>query len=301
MEEYREVPENGAGTEKREPTAFVGTPWVIGAIAALVVIAGLAFGYGLRQQINARHLAAQQSASNMTIDGLQRQLNAVTQQLNSLTAAQQANAPAAQNAKKPNEKVAGVHSAAKQLSPADRRYKQLAAQLEDQKKELKATEDLVAKNRADLEGNLNSTRDDLNGSIAKTHEELVALEKRGERSYFEFDLEKSKQFQRVGPLTLSLRKADTKHKSFDLSMIVDDNELSKKKVNLYEPIWIHAQNDAQPVQVVVNRVEKNRVHGYVSAPKYKPSELATADSGVVTPVAAHPEDANPQAAKPPQP
>jgi hypothetical protein len=303
MEEYREIPDNGAENETREPMAFVGgTRWVIGAIAALALIAGLAFGYGLRQQMKADHLATQQSAANVTIDDLERQLNAVTQKLNTLTATQQLTAQAAQSAKKPNGKLAvGGRSAAKQMSPADRRYKQLAAQLEDQKKELKVTEDLVARNRSDLEGNLNSTRDKLNGSIAKTHEELVTLEKRGERSYFEFDLEKSKQFQRIGPVTLSLRKADTKHKSFDLSMIVEDNELSKKKVNLYEPIWIHTENDSQPVQVVVNRVEKNRVHGYVSAPKYKPSELAAAGNPVVTPVAAHPEDANPQPPKPPQP
>jgi hypothetical protein len=72
-------------------------------------------------------------------------------------------------------------------------------------------------------------------------------------------------------------------------MIVDDNQLTKKHVNLYEPIWIHTENESQPVQVVVNRVEKNLIHGYVSAPKYKPSELAAADSATVTPVAAHPQ------------
>ena len=167
---------------------------------------------------------------------------------------------------------------AKRRAPVDKRYAQLKNQLDEQEKQLKETQDAVAKNRSDLEGSINSTRDELNGSIAKTHEELVALEKRGERSYFEFDLSKSKQFQRFGPLTLSLRKADTKHKNYDLAMIVDDNELNKKKVNLYEPIWIHTENGAQPVQVVVNRIEKNLVHGYVSAPKYKQSELAAMGS-----------------------
>jgi hypothetical protein len=29
-----------------------------------------------------------------------------------------------------------------------------------------------------------------------------------------------------------------------LALIVDDNELSKKQVNLYEPIWIHTDNGA---------------------------------------------------------
>ena len=76
------------------------------------------------------------------------------------------------------------------------------------------------------------------------------------------------------------RKADTKHKNYDLEMIVDDNQMSKKRVNLYEPIWIHTENESQPVQIVVNRIEKNLIHGYVSAPKYKPSELAT--SGAVS-------------------
>ena len=77
-----------------------------------------------------------------------------------------------------------------------------------QRRQLKETQDLVAKNQRELDWSLNATRDELNGSIAKTHEELVALAKRGERTYFEFDLAKSKEFQRFGPLPLSLRKAD---------------------------------------------------------------------------------------------
>jgi len=68
-------------------------------------------------------------------------------------------------------------------------------------------------------------------------------------------------------------------------MIVDDNQLMKKKVNLYEPIWIHTESPSQPVLVVVNRITKDLVHGYVSASKYKPSELATPGASSVNPVA----------------
>lgn len=182
-------------------------------------------------------------------------------------------------------------STAKRHSPVDKRYAQLKTQLDEQEKQLKDTQDAVAKNRADLEGSLSSTRDELNGSIAKTHDELVALEKRGERNYFEFDLSKSKQFQRVGPLTLSLRKADSKHKSYDLAMIVDDNELSKKKVNLYEPIWIHTETGGQPVQIIVNKIGKNVVHGYVNAPKYKQSELAALGTSAAAPATANSQQA----------
>ena len=222
-----------------------------------------------------------------------------------MSAAQQAAAEAQAKASAAHANTPGAKGVAgKRNSAENKRLKELQGRIEDQQKQLKETQDEVAKNRSDLEGNLSSTRDELNGSIAKTHEELVALAKRGERSFFEFDLTKSKQFQRVGPLTLSLRKSDTKHKSYDLDMVVDDNQLSKRKVNLYEPIWIHTENESQPVQVVVNRVEKNLVHGYVSAPKYKPSELAAGSSGVaaVTPVSDHPQpqDQNPEIPKQPE-
>jgi hypothetical protein len=92
--------------------------------------------------------------------------------------------------------------------------------------------------------------------------------------------------------------------NYDVSMIVDDNQLSKKRVNLFEPIWIHTENESQPVQVVVNKISKNSVHGYISAPKYRPSELAvssTAAPATITPIAEHPQppDQNPEIPKQP--
>jgi uncharacterized coiled-coil protein SlyX len=303
MEEYLEENENGH--HRTPPTPGVNR-WLVVAMVAMIVVAGLAFGYGYRQQLLVGHLTAQQSVASSTINDMQGQLSTLTAKLNDMTAAQQAAAAAAQTkASAPHANAAGVKTAAgKSTTTQNKRLKELQARIDEQQKQLKETQDQVAKNRSDLEGNLSSTRDELNGSIAKTHEELVSLAKRGERSYFEFDLTKSKEFQRVGPLTLSLRKADTKHKSYELQMIVDDNKLTKKNVNLYEPIWIHTENDSQPVQVVVNRVEKNLVHGYVSAPKYKPSELAASSTGTatITPVAAHPQppDQNPQSPKQPQ-
>src|SRR6266481_5745621 len=275
------------------------------AAAVLLAIAAGALGYGYRQQIMVGHLTAQESVANATINDMQGQLTTLTAKLNEMSAAQQAAAEAAaqKKASAGHAVAAGAKSASGRSSAtSSKQLKELRARLDEQQKLLSQTQEEVAKNRTDLEGNLNSTRDEFNGSIAKTHEELVTLAKRGERSYFEFDLTKSKQFQRAGPLTLSLRRTDTKHKNYDLQMMVDDNQLTKKHVNLYEPIWIHTENESQPVQVVVNRVEKNLIHGYVSAPKYKPSELAAIGAAVVTPVADHPQapDQNPQNPNQPQ-
>jgi len=268
---------------------------LIGAVV-LLVVAGLAFGYGYRQQIAVGHLTAQQTVANATIDQLQGQLNNVSTKLNDMVAAQQ-QATEQAAAEKATSSPGAKHG------PPDKRYKQLQAQLQDQEKQLKETQDLVAKNRTDLETSLSSTKDELTGSIAKTHDELVVLEKRGERNYFEFDLRKSRQFERFGPITLSLRRTDAKHMNYDLMMVVDDKQLGKKRVNLYEPIWIHTESGGQPVQIVVNKIGKNAVHGYISAPKYKESELAAAGAGAptLTPVSSTAPDPNRPNPQPEQP
>jgi len=325
MEPYEEENSNG---NKWEEARAGAERWLVAAMVSLVIVAVIAFVYGYHQHSLAQQLQQQALATNSSMSQLQSQVNALTAKLNQASASQ---APASSGgsttqAEDASDKSASLTTtplplpsvsevvpakpaptkrpAAKRHTTVDKQYAQLQAQLNEQQKQLKETQDAVAKNREDLEGSIHATRDELNGSIAKTHDELVALEKKGERSYFEFDLSKSKQFQRVGPLTLSLRKSDTKRKNYDLALIVDDNELNKKKVNLYEPIWIHTENDSQPVQVVVNRIGKDMVHGYVSAPKYKPSELAAAGSPNAVPAsgngATQSQTSNPQTSQPQQ-
>jgi hypothetical protein len=314
MDDYQESNHNENENGRMAPGA---ERWLVVAVIALLAIAVIAFTYGYHQQSLVRQLTAESTTASASVTQLENQVSALTAKLNDMTAAQtaaqttkaqQSSSPAdsepstSASAQTPDASASPTSTpaaspkpahtkkpAARRRTPVDTKYNQLQAQLADQQKQLKATQEEVEKNRADLEGSLSSTRDDLNGSIARTHEELVTLEKRGERSYYEFDLSKSKQFSRVGPVTLSLRKADTKHRSYNLAMIVDDDQLQKKNVNLFEPIWIHTENESQPVQIVVNKIDKDFVHGYVSAPKYKPSELNTSGSATgatVTPVSA---------------
>jgi hypothetical protein len=103
--------------------------------------------------------------------------------------------------------------------------------------------------------------------IARTREDLAELRRRGERNIYEFDLFKNKDFSRVGPLGLSLRKADTKRRSYQMKLRVDDQEMEKKNVNLFEPVLIHMPGAGQPLQLVVQEITKNRVKGYLSEPR----------------------------------
>jgi len=161
------------------------------------------------------------------------------------------------------------------------RLSEQQSQLVEQQARIAETQESVKRTGDQLDGRINSTRDELNRSIATNHDEVVALQKRGERNIYEFDLTKSKQFQRVGPLSLSLRKADTKHGNYNLTMMVDDKAIDKEHVNLFEPVWISVPDRAQPIQLVVNQIDKNRIRGYISEPKYRSSELA----GAPTPAA----------------
>jgi hypothetical protein len=246
-----------------------GTFWLTMCSFLVLAAAGLTLVYyNVQQRDTIEKFSAQETGMSSTITQLQGQVDNTTAKMNELSAAQVTANEAATNAARSAARSAAGPSRAE----ADR-LKQIQSDLGDQQKQLQATQDDVATTRSDLEGNLNATRDDLNSSIAKTHDELVLLEKRGERDYFEFDAAKSKKFQRTGPLNISLRRTDPKHANVDLTVLVNDREIDKKKVNLYEPVWIYETEDSQPMQVVVNKIDKNSVHGYISAPKYNPEDL----------------------------
>jgi len=264
-EKYEQEPhESSAAPQSRS--------WIAVAVCASLLTTAIAVGYGVHQQSVVGQLTSQNSEMTSSMNEMHSQVDTLSAKLNDVSS-QAAAAVNALQQQQTTTQNGGKGVSAKQRAASLRQLKQLQATLTDQQNQLKDTQDLVAKNRTDLEGALSSTKDELNGSIATTHEELIALQKRGERNYFEFDIKKSKSFQREGPLSLSLRKADDKHKTYDVAMIVDDNQLTKKKINLYEPVWIHRIDDPQPVQIVVNKIDKDSVHGYVSAPKYRNSEL----------------------------
>lgn len=102
--------------------------------------------------------------------------------------------------------------------------------------------------------------------IARNSEELAYLRRRGERDYFEFDIRKG-GYQPVSDLRLKLNKTDVKKQRYDLEFIADDRNVKKSKVNINEPIQVFVGGLRTPYEIVVNRVQDNRIIGYVSAPK----------------------------------
>ncbi len=245
----------------------------IALIAGVLALGGVFGGYAIHEHSAAQEQAAQNAQATATLNQTQRQVSELTAKMDQLAQqneAQRAQAEAAAAARP----AAGVRSGAVRRPKDDPRFNKLQSQLDEQGKSIEQT-------RSDLagtQGDLVNTRTELTGSIAHTHDELVVLQKRGERNYTEFDISKSKEFRRAGPISIRLRKANNKRGYADLELLVDDRNLSQKHVNLYQPLMFSTPDNPQPVEIVINDVSKNHIHGYVAASKYKQSELASMSS-----------------------
>ena len=134
------------------------------------------------------------------------------------------------------------------------------------KSQVSATQAELQKTIADLK----STRGDLgvqSGLIATNASELQALKRLGERNYFEFKLGKSKERQRVGDVTLLLKKTDPKKNKYTVEVMADDKLTEKKDKNVNEPIQFYTSKARQPYEIVVNQVQKDLIVGYLATPK----------------------------------
>ena len=257
--------------EDRAPAPMMR--WLILTDVLFFAAALFAGGYAYQQSSSASNLAAQNQGLHAMIDQMRAQVDTLTGKLQQITSTPPAQASAASAPVAKRNNPAGASSVS--LAVQDRRLNQVQSQLAEQQKQLQATQEQIEAANSDLEGKLGTTREELNGSIARTHNELLDLESRGARRYFEFHLSKSKGFQHEGPIQISLLKIDAKHQSYDVMMLVDDHKLAKKKVDLYEPIWLHKADLPEPVQIVVNKIDKDHIEGYVSAPRFTEPELAS--------------------------
>ncbi len=262
---------------ERGRLARFSLPLALGLLAGISAYCVISLAQERRHSQDLAFANQQLSAS---LQQVQSEVRAVSDKLNTLAsptppAPATAAPPAAVS--RPKARVAAVRTTARK-TPDDPRWHQIQARVDGQQKELSDTKQQLDLTRQDLQDKVNSTRDELGGSIAKNHDELVALQKRGERSYFEFAVVKSKQFQRVGPLSVSVRTVNLKHKYFDLVLTVDDQQIEKKHVSLYEPVMLTMADRPQPIELVANEINNNQVKGYVSDAKYKKSDLASAPS-----------------------
>jgi hypothetical protein len=151
---------------------------------------------------------------------------------------------------------AGADELNKVASDANVKIGNLSGDLAGTRKDLEATKEALM-----------GTKGELSGAIARTHDELVALAHRSDRDYFEFNLPRKHARQKVGRVTVELAKTDTKRNLFTLNLLFDDKRTERKDKAIDEPVYFYVQGASSALELVVNKVGKDSVQGYLSTPK----------------------------------
>lgn len=109
----------------------------------------------------------------------------------------------------------------------------------------------------------------MSGLIARNHDDVEELKRRGDRNYYEFTVQKSKTPQRVGPVEISLNKADQKRSKYTMTVLADDHSIEKKDKTAGEPVqfYVKGSSHQSPYEIVVFDIGKNQIVGYLSTPK----------------------------------
>jgi DNA repair exonuclease SbcCD ATPase subunit len=109
----------------------------------------------------------------------------------------------------------------------------------------------------------------MSGLIARNHDDLEELKRKGDRNYYEFTIQKSKNAQRVGPVQIALNKTDQKKSKYTMTVLADDKSIEKKDKTAGEPVQFYVKGSARlaPYEIVVFDVTKNQITGYLATPK----------------------------------
>lgn len=132
----------------------------------------------------------------------------------------------------------------------------LSGDLAGTKKDLEATKEALM-----------GTKGELTGAIARTHDELVALAHRTDRDYFEFNLARKGAKQKIGTLMVELARTNPKKNQYSINLFFDDKRTERKDKSVNEPLYFYMQGASSALEMVINKLGKDSITGYVSAPK----------------------------------
>jgi hypothetical protein len=266
------------------PAAASGSalPWVVGLLG-LVAVGNLVFAFMARSQFNdyamkqadaLNLLTRRLDSSDERYAQLRGQFQVTTEKLG-LTQQElsRAHALAAEVQKQQQASVAELNQAiAQKASASDLNKLQANADASNAKigglsTDLAGTKQDLANTKSEFTNALTGTKGELKGDIARTHDELVALAHKGDRDYFEFTLAHKKAQQKVGTVTVELEKTDPKKNVFSVFLNYDDKRTEHSNRAMYEPLWFYVQGAPSALELVVNKLNKDSVSGYMSAPK----------------------------------
>jgi len=259
-----------------------GASWQLPAIIVLglVSVAGLAFAWNasskldatqqsVATQVNTMKQGVEQDMTSLkdrvvqdekTNADLQGDLKVVTDKLK-ITQGQLKKARA--------EAAAAVQDTSTKLTALDTSvHTELATKAATD--DLKNVDTKVGGVRTDLDTtreDLKMARSEMGTLIARNHDEIDQLRRLGERDYVEFTIAGKNKPQKVGNLTVELKGVNEKRSQYSVAMTAEDRKIEKKNRNMNEPIFFYISGTKIPEELVINKISKDTVSGYVSIPK----------------------------------
>jgi chromosome segregation ATPase len=270
-----------------------GASWQLPAIIVLglIAIGGLAFGWNasskleatqqqVASQVNTLKQGVEQDMTSLkdrvvqdekTNADLQGDLKVVTDKLK-ITQGQLKKARA--------EAAKAVEDTTTKLSALDTSvHTELATKAATD--DLKNVDTKVVGVRTDLDTtreDLKMARSEMGTLIARNHDEIDQLRRLGERDYVEFTIAGKNKPQKVGNLTVELKGINEKRSQYSVAMTAEDRRIEKKNRNMNEPIFFYLSGTKIPEELVINKLGKDTISGYVSIPKANGQSQSTSTS-----------------------
>ena len=263
--------------------------WVLGGIGAAVVLAlaSLVWCFGLQNHLAAanRQLVASEQRNEELMqkqDALSARLRATAETLGQTVGTTQkqidlrTQALIAAQELQARQELAQTNKLAQQQAAAEQKIGAVQTNVSNLNTDVTGAKASIADTQTDLastKAQLQRTMGDagvMSGLIARTHDELEVLKHRGDRTYYEFTLQKGAQPTLLASIKLQAKKVDDKRSKYTLMVSADDRNIEKKDKSLDEPVQFYTGKDPVLFEIVVNNISKNQISGYLSTPKGAP-------------------------------
>jgi len=249
-------------------------------ILALLALGGLAFGWSNSSKVDATKAAVADQMKSFQ-SSVQQEMNGLQDRL---AVAEKANTDLQGDLKVVTDKLKitqGQLKKARQEAEANNTQttemvKNLDTSVHSELATKATTDDVkgvdtkVTKVSGDLEkthSDLNMARSELGTLIARNHDEIDVLRRQGERDYTEFTITGKNQPQKVGNVTVVLKGVNEKKNRSNFIYTVEDKTYEAKNANINTPLFFYLSGTHQPEELVINKVGKNTISGYLSVPK----------------------------------
>jgi DNA anti-recombination protein RmuC len=247
--------------------------WILLLLAIIYVAGSLYFIFDLRGRVD--QLNKGQSSSRAEITELTKRMQAA--EAESETLGEQLGMTKKQLLARATELQRQQRASESRLAEQQKQQiTEVTGQVAGVKTEVGGVKSDVASTRSELQATrakLESAIGDLgvqSGLIARTRDDLEVLKHRGDRTYYEFTLEKGARPSAISTVALQLKKTDQKRGKYTLNVTADDKTIEKKDRTVNEPIQFYTGRDHMLFELVIWSVDKKKATGYLSTPKTAP-------------------------------